>query len=201
MQTHGTTMSRVRCVTETLVCLLKTLRSGSETSSHKKPQIYWVTFCEVLVYACATWKLSVADTKRVESFDNRCSTYVKENSWFDHISNAALHQLCVNVERFSSFVEKRRLQWSYQIFGRSEPKLSKNSLLDTSVAKRSHRLVLFMRISDRLGLPEYTTGIRTGFCSAKTVLQIATPGQLQLESVPKAELCLRRRKLHEYKGN
>jgi hypothetical protein len=82
----------------------------------------------VLTYGAETWPLRVEDVRKMEVFDHWCLRRILKACWQDRLSNAEIRKRCLNTDRLSLFVQRRRLQWFGHVLRRPATELLRRTL-------------------------------------------------------------------------
>ena len=120
--------------------LRRTLWARSEISLRTKLRIFRAAIRPILTYGCETWPMRVEDTKKLEGFDHWCLRRILKTNWCDQLSNKEIRQRCQGIEKLSTFLQRRRLQWFGHILRRPTSELSRQCISPVPCAGwRCHR--------------------------------------------------------------
>jgi len=72
-----------------------------------KVRVYQTLVIPVLTYACETWTLSAADTRRLEAFHMKCQRQIARIRWQDHIRNTEV-TILTGLSPVSESIIRRR---------------------------------------------------------------------------------------------
>ena len=72
-----------------------------------KIRVYQTLVLPVLLYACETWTILAADTKRLEAFHMKCQRQIMKIRWQDHVRNSEVSAL-TGLDPVSDLISRRR---------------------------------------------------------------------------------------------
>ncbi|KAF6205810.1 hypothetical protein GE061_019984 [Apolygus lucorum] len=101
--------TRIRKANGAFVQLYPVWKSG-HISRRTKLRIFNTNVKSVLLYGCETWKVSVAITKRLQVFVNRCLRRIMKIWWPETIRNEELWQL-TEQEHIGTEILRRKWRW------------------------------------------------------------------------------------------
>ena len=104
----------------TFMQLRQNLWRRSDISVRTKMRVYNASIRPILIYGCETWPLRTEDVRKLETFDHFCLRSIIGVRRLDKVSNESVRIRCMNNEKLSRLLQRRRLQWFGHVLRMSE---------------------------------------------------------------------------------